>query len=168
MKPRDDPGGYFKFYGERLVANGYSVVAVKPGTKQPRHRRWTTACFKLTDPVFLLKHSYNFPDDSVAIACGTRVLVIDIDADDPELADRIHQIACETLGDTPLVRVGKHPRRALLYRPVDRINTTRHGKFEIIGIVGKIMAYGRHPGTRMPYKGWEQVRSTLRSNGCCR
>jgi hypothetical protein len=151
MKERATATGHFQTYAENVVANGYSIVPFLPRTKRPRYKNWTTACFKPTDAVWLHKHRHKFPDDSVGIACGRRVIAIDIDIDDPELADQVHDIARKTLGDTPLVRVGRAPRRALLYRPATEMATKRIGKVEILGSLAAIVAFGIHPGSLAPY-----------------
>jgi Bifunctional DNA primase/polymerase, N-terminal len=142
---------FFMQYADDIVAHGYNVVAVLPGTKKPRYRRWQGACYKNTDLDWLPKHSHRCPNDSVGIACGSRVIAIDIDAEDAALADKLHQIARETLGDTPLVRFGSTPKRVLLYRPLDNIQTLRAGKFEVISYGGQVLAFGIHPKTDQPY-----------------
>ncbi len=142
---------FFMQYADDIVAHGYNVVAVLPGTKKPRYHRWQGACYKNTDLDWLPKHSHRCPNDSVGIACGSRVVAIDIDAEDAALADKLHQIARETLGDTPLVRFGNTPKRVLLYRPLDNIQTLRAGKFEVISYGGQVLAFGIHPKTGQPY-----------------
>jgi hypothetical protein len=151
MKERATATGHFQIYAENVVANGYSIVPFLPRTKRPRYKNWTTACFKPTDAVWLHKHRHKFPDDSVGIACGRRVIAVDIDIDDPELADQVHDIARQTLGDTPLVRVGRAPRRALLYRAATDIATKRIGKVEILGTLAAIVAFGVHPESLASY-----------------
>src|SRR5580658_8543813 len=98
-----------EFFGQHaatIVDNGFSVVAVLPGTKKPRYPKWQMACFRDTDLAFLARHVSKHPADSIGLACGTKITGIDIDQSDPVLAAQIHQIAREELGDTPLVRYG--------------------------------------------------------------
>jgi hypothetical protein len=145
------PFPYFKQYAAKLVDNGYSIIAVLPNSKKPRYRKWQTACFKDTDPRFLAHQESNYPADSVGIACGSKVIAIDIDADDMEMASELHKIACEELADTPLVRIGRFPRRALLYRPIGWIDTQRFAKLDVIGNGGCVVAFGNHEITGQPY-----------------
>src|SRR5215469_6978983 len=152
MRERTVAKGHFGFHAEPVVANGYSIVPFLPRTKKPRYRRWTAACYKHTDLDFLYRHASKFPDDSVAIACGTKVIAVDIDIDDPAQADQIHQIARETLADTPLVRFGRAPRRALLYRPLEMISTKRVGNVEVLGAGSAVVAFGIHPQTGASYR----------------
>ena len=44
------------------------------------------------------------------------LVAIDIDADDPGEAARLTHLAQGFLGETPAVRIGREPRRILLYR----------------------------------------------------
>jgi hypothetical protein len=142
---------YFKQYAATIVDNGYSVIAVLPNSKKPRYRKWQTACFKDTEQRFLAHHESSYPADSVGIACGSKVVAVDIDADDREMASELHKIAREELGDTPLVRFGRFPRRALLYRPIGRIDTQRFAKLDVIGNGGFLVAFGNHEITGQPY-----------------
>jgi hypothetical protein len=144
------PLHFFGRYALTIVDNGYSIVAVLPGTKQPRFRNWTAACFKDSDSKFVARHAAKFPQDGVGIACGTKVIGIDIDETDAEEAARFHQIALEVLGDTPLVRIGQFPKRLLVYRAREPINTMRCG-VEVLGCGSKFVAFGIHRETEKPY-----------------
>src|SRR5262249_19139646 len=153
-KSRNIPTPFFGRYADGCVSNGYNVVPVLPGTKQPRYPRWQTACYKDNDLDWLHRHNYGFPEDSVGIACGSRVIGIDIDADDLALAENLHKIASETLGNTPLVRFGRSPRRVLLYRPIGTIQTVKAGKIEVRSYGCQVLAFGIHPDTGQPYR-WD-------------
>jgi len=142
---------WFGRNAETIVDNGYSVVPVRPGTKEPRWPKWQTGCFKDTDLQFLTWQVSNFPADSIGLACGTKIIAIDIDETDPEKAEQLHQIAREELGDTPLIRIGEFPKRLLVYRAPERIDTVRSGKIEVLGCGSKFVAFGIHPVTGKPY-----------------
>ena len=81
-------------------------------------------------------------------------LVVDIDADDPAVAENLHEAAIAELGDTPQVRFGRAHRRQLFYTSQPYLQITaltmwaameilQHGKQTIVG--------GIHPDTRKPY-----------------
>lgn len=145
---------FYASYAERVIDNGYgSVVAVVPEQKRPRYPNWQTACFKPTDERFLAGHVRKHPNDSVGIACGYRVIAVDIDAIDEMEAHRLQVIATETFGYTPLVRVGRWPKRLLVYRAAEPIDTLRIGKVDILGRGAQFVAFGVHPTTKAPY-GW--------------
>jgi hypothetical protein len=76
---------------------------------------------------------------------------IDIDKPDLARANEIHRLAVETLGDTDLVRYGRHPRRTLVYLAVQPIDTVKVGKVEIRGCGAQLVAFGIHPVTLRPY-----------------
>jgi hypothetical protein len=145
-----DPA-WFGRLAPKLVDNGYSVVAVLPDTKRPRHPKWQAACFRPTDEGYLHRHAAKQPNDSVGIACGRNVVAIDIDQDDPTKAHDLYRLACTILGDTPLVRVGKFPRRMLIYRPADHINVMHAAGLDVIGHGGFFVAFGFHADTGQPY-----------------
>jgi hypothetical protein len=63
---------FFARHAATIVDNGYSIVAVLPGTKRPRFRKWQAACFMDTEALFLSRHFGKYPDDSIGIACGTK------------------------------------------------------------------------------------------------
>src|SRR5215471_4681806 len=142
---------WFGRYAETIVDNGYSIVAVVPRTKKPRYPKWTTACFKDTDPIFLSRQVKKYPTDSIGLACGTKIIAIDIDDTDHEQAIRAHEAARTILGDTPLVRMGEFPKRLLVYRASEKIDTVRSGKIEVLACGSKFVALGIHPGTGTPY-----------------
>jgi hypothetical protein len=144
----------YPWYGRwasTLVDNGYSLVTVLPGTKKPRHPRWHGACFKPTNDNYLAQHVKKFPGDSIGIGCGERVVAVDIDAADVELAYWLQLCAFEIMGPTSLIRVGQWPHRAFLYRPDGLINTKHAASVDILGRGSFLTAYGQHPGTKASY-----------------
>lgn len=142
---------FFARHAATIADNGFSVVAIRPRTKKPRYPKWHTASFQPSELSWIALNAARNPDDSVALGCGRFVIAIDIDAEDREDAARIQAIAERELGSTPLMRVGKWPKRALLYRSSDDIHTRRSGLVEIIGRGGNIVAFGIHPEIKKPY-----------------
>jgi hypothetical protein len=142
---------FFGQHAATIVDNGFSVVAVLPATKRPRYQKWQMACFRDTDLAFLARHVSKHPADSIGLACGTKITGIDIDESDPVVAAQIHQIAREELGDTPLVRYGQYPKRVLVYRAREQMDTVRAGKVDVLAAGAKFVAFGIHPVTGQPY-----------------
>jgi hypothetical protein len=114
---------FMERFGPRLVANGYSILPIMPGTKKPGRFRsgawedypdWTRHASRPTS-----EHELGvwrtWPDAGVGIACGT-VVGIDIDIAEPELALELERLARDRLGDTPALRIGRAPKRLLVYR----------------------------------------------------
>ena len=93
---------------------------------------------------------------------------VDIDVLDREVGDRIEALARQHLGDTPLCRIGKAPKRLLVYRtdqPFLKVKTRvfrlptdppigkdfKGHAVEVLGDGQQFVAYGKHPGTGKPY-----------------
>jgi hypothetical protein len=92
---------------------------------------------------------------NVALALGFaagRTFAVDIDCMDPEVSARVQAIAFEVLGPTPLVRIGRAPKTALIYRWSDRSPRSRSVKFrdheecalEILGHGKPLTIHGLH------------------------
>lgn len=145
-------------HGARLVDNGYPVIPVWPGTKKPGrfqggawrdYPAWTRHCERPTT-----EHEVEiwaqWPDAAVGFACGALV-GIDIDVLEPELAHRLASLAREVLGDTPLLRIGKAPKRLLVYRAEAPFAAFRHGPLEVLAHGRQFVAFALHPDTGAPY-----------------
>lgn len=153
--------------GARLVDNGYPVIPIRPGTKIPGrlingewtdYPGWTRHCERETKP-FELDIWKRWPGCGVAMPCGTKVIGIDLDILDAEFALKIDRIARQTLGDTPALRIGRAPKRLLLYRADGQVATRRAGRddkfVEILGHGRQFVAFSVHPETGKPYE-WPQ------------
>ena len=93
--------------------------------------------------------------------CLGEVVAIDIDIDDPSLADEMHSYIASQLGESPFVRFGRQPRRVILYR-VKRlyaehllkgwsVGATQTGKVELLGPGKQVVIFGTHPNTGTLY-----------------
>jgi hypothetical protein len=104
---------------------------------------------------------------SCGLAVTTDLTIIDIDILDPELAGDAKACAHQTLGTTPLERVGRAPRVATIYRCAARaaIRSRKLHLIEVMCGTGQVVGFGRHPGTHRPYE-WITGASplTLRSD----
>jgi len=81
-------------------------------------------------------------------------LVVDIDADDPVVAENLHVAAIAELGNTPQVRFGRGHRRQLFYtsQPYLQINSlTKWPAMEILQHGRQTIVGGIHPDTQKPY-----------------
>ena len=68
-------------------------------------------------------------------------------ADSSEIAG----IVRATLGETPLIRFGRFPRWARVYRAARPVASAKAPGFEILGVGRQIVAFGRHSVTGKPY-----------------
>jgi hypothetical protein len=150
---------YMKRFGARLVANGYAILPIQPGTKKPgRYARskwhdygeWNRHATRATTDVEVETWS-KWPDCGVGIVGGA-VAALDIDIrDDAELALRIENLARERLGDTPALRIGKAPKRMLVYRTVSSFKGIKRHPLEVLCLGQQFLAYADHPETGAPY-----------------
>ncbi|WP_395663466.1 PriCT-2 domain-containing protein [Aestuariivirga sp.] len=146
-------------YGERLLTNGYSILPIAPGTKKPgRHARgkwsdypeWNRHAARSTTEIELKSWS-RWPGCGIGIVGGA-VAAMDIDiAEDPALALEIEKLARERLGDTSAVRIGRAPKRMLVYRTASPFKGIKRHPLEVLCLGQQFVAYAVHPDTGEPY-----------------
>ena len=155
-----DAASFMVRFGVRLVANGYSIIPIQPGTKKPGCHRdsgwrdypgWTRHATRATTDLELQQWS-RWPEAGVGVVAGN-VAGVDIDiAEDAELALRIEQLARKRLGDTPAVRIGQPPKRLLVYRTAAPFKGLKCHPLEVLCLGQQFVAYAIHPGTGRPYE----------------
>lgn len=145
--------------GAKLVDGGFPILPIQPGTKKPGVFRrgtwhdypaWSRHCTRDTT-----EHEIDvwgdWPDAGIGVAAG-RVIGIDIDVlSDPRLAKRIEVLAREMLGDTPALRIGRAPKRLLVYRAEQPFKGFKLPPIDVLGLGQQFVAYGIHPETGQPY-----------------
>lgn len=130
-----------------LLENGYEPLPIRPGTKRPAPRRWTTVNIGAD---LVGDWSERYGDCGIGLRTGALVGV-DIDLLDPDLAHLMDRLVRLRLGDTPLMRVGRWPKRVLLYRTEAPFPKLAIGKVEVLALGQQLVAFGTHPETRQPY-----------------
>lgn len=146
-------------YGARLIANGYPIIPIQPGTKKPGCHRgggwrdypdWTRHAARATTDLELQQWR-GWPGAGIGIVGGA-VAAVDIDvAEDSDLAHRIEQLARERLGDTPALRIGRPPKRLLVYRTEAPFKGIKRHPLEVLCLGQQFVAYAVHPTTGRPY-----------------
>jgi hypothetical protein len=146
-------------YGARLVTNGYAILPIAPGTKKPgRFQRgawvdypeWNRHAARPTTEVEVATWSA-WPGCGVGLV-GGNVAAIDIDiAEDAELALKIEKLARDRLGDTPALRIGRAPKRLLVYRAAEPFRGIKRHPLEVLCLGQQFLAYANHPDTGAPY-----------------
>ena len=146
-------------FGVRLVTNGYPIIPIQPGSKKPGHYRngawrdypdWTRHATRATTELEL-ETWRRWPGAGVGIVGGL-VAAFDIDVEDAELAYRIEQVARERLGDTPALRIGRPPKRLLVYRAAEPFKGIKRQPLELLCLGQQFVAYAVHPVTGRPYE----------------
>ena len=156
-------------FGESLVTNGYAILPIAPGTKKPgrfvRSRwldypDWTRHAERPTTGTEVAAWA-KWPDAGIGVV-GGKVAAIDIDiADDAELAQRIETLARERLGATPAVRIGKAPKRILVYRTAAPFKGIRRHPLEVLCLGQQFVAHAIHPETGEPYRWPEETLANI-------
>lgn len=95
-----------------------------------------------------------FTDCNCGIAADDEHVVLDVDILDVQLAYEVAGLADQTLGATPLIRVGLHPKTMRVYGngSPGRIRSSKPHPIEIMSGSGMVIAYGIHPVTQRPYQ----------------
>ena len=150
---------YMAQWGATLVDHGFPILPIQPQSKKPglyklgawhEYPKWSRHCERDTTD-----HEVdiwgNWPEAGIGIAAG-RVIGIDIDIlDSPTIALDIEALAKRMLGDTPAVRIGRAPKRLLVYRAVQPFSGFKYPPIEVLGLGQQFIAYGIHPDTGKPY-----------------
>lgn len=146
-------------FGARLVTNGYAILPIGPGTKKPGqfkrgawtdYPEWNRHTERATTDVEVSTWS-SWPDCGIGIVGGA-VAAVDIDiVENAELALQIEQLARARLGDTPALRIGRAPKRMLVYRAAQPFRGIKRHPLEILCLGQQFLAYATHPDTGAPY-----------------
>lgn len=140
--------------GAALMALGYDVVPIAPGSKAPKISGWQKlAATPAHIPGWISSHT----------GCGIRgprTVGVDIDSYDRDLTQHMLKFTRERLGDSPF-RVGMMPKALLPYRceiPFYKITSAKfkspdgkEHKLEILADGQQFVASHIHPDTGKPY-----------------
>ena len=137
-----------------LVANGYRIIPIYGGRKNPGIDDWPD-CVATPD---LVRQWAKEGFKSIGIITRENP-AIDLDIYDASMAAEMEAWCLETFGDT-MTRVGRAPKRLLIYStstPFTKLDKTyrdptgvKH-KVEILGDGQQFVAYGIHPDTKAPF-----------------
>ena len=150
---------YMARFGARLVTNGYGILPIGPGTKKPGqfkrgawadYPEWNRHTERPTTEVEVTTWA-TWPECGIGLVGGT-VAAVDIDVvEDAELALQIEHLARDRLGDTPALRIGKAPKRMLIYRTATPFRGIKRHPLEVLCLCQQFVAYANHPDTGAPY-----------------
>jgi len=144
--------------GLDLAANGYPVIPIAPGTKKPGrmvrgqwhdYPGWSRHGTRETTEHELAIWA-GWEGAGIGVPCG-RVVAVDIDIAEAEPALEVEALARRMLGDTPAIRIGKPPKRLLVYRAQEPFAGIKRPPIEILGQGQQFVAHGIHPGTGRAY-----------------
>ena len=118
----------FGLFAPTIVARGWSVFpqerdgARRPGKTDDGRIAWSILQDRLPTPDEIAAWSRQCATLNIACVLGPasgNVFCLDVDCLDAAVSERIAAIASEILGRTPLTRIGRAPKVALLYRYPD-------------------------------------------------
>jgi len=154
---------FYARYGRALCANGYSAIPVLPSNKAPGFFdeqessvplwKWPQYCERVPTPDEI--REWEQRNASVGIACG-RVIGIDIDFLTESEAEEVEALVRRITSGRPLVRIGRAPKRMLVYR-ADGVVDSRNKRYsderniEVLSTGRQFVAYGLHKDTGLPY-----------------
>lgn len=130
-----------------LLKNGYGPIPLEPGTKHPAVYDWT----KTPTASDVAKWALECPDGGTGLIGGA-IVGIDIDVvEQPGLAADLERLTRNRLGETPLLRIGKAPKRVLVYRADVPFRGWKRHPLEVLALGQQFVAFGTHPDTGKPY-----------------
>jgi hypothetical protein len=153
MLPPPDPKTIAEM-AERLINNGWTPIPLAFATKKPAPGVVWGGQARIRGTDFKsIAEWYGSPGIGVRL---DGILAIDIDAEDESEAERLQALTEGLLGKTPAIRIGRYPRRMLLYQAppdVDVSTWHQHGVLDCLtGDGAYAAAFGIHPGTKNPYR----------------
>lgn len=164
----EKPSGWLDKVGGDLLSNGFKIIPIPRGTKVPDIKDWQKIEASPGDLKKWLSNGH------ARAGCGIitgQVIGVDIDVLTESMAKDLEQWCLENIGAAP-VRVGKAPKRLLVYRTAPdvtfgKVNSPKFddpslpdnekgkrqvNKIEILAEGQQFVAYGVHPDTKKPYQ----------------
>lgn len=150
--------GFLADIGSSLISNGYNIVPVPQGSKSPGFDGWQNT--KATPAMLKQWVEGAHANSGIGILTKNNP-AIDLDIYDEEVA-KLMQDWCEmNIGPAP-VRVGRAPKRLLVFRTDEPFSKMKTGKYEdewgdkheieILGNGQQFIGYGIHKDTHRPYE----------------
>lgn len=153
-------------HGKALIDQGYSIVPIQVGKKAPGFDGWQKSKANAEQLHQWLEGGFK----SAGVGILTKVTcAIDIDSLDEETALLFERWCLDEIGPAP-VRIGKAPKRLLVYRTEEPFSKRSSAKYvdewgdnqqiEILGNGQQFVAFHIHPDTGKPYT-WVDGKSPL-------
>ena len=136
----------FAKVAHKLLDQGYEPVPVTPMSKRVPARGWTTLPIDEAQVDAWIK---DYGHCGVGLRTG-HLVAIDIDILNADDAHQAAETVIARLGPT-ILRVGRWPKRLLLYRTMAPFAKLKVGKVEVLAQGQQLVAFGVHPDTRRPY-----------------
>jgi hypothetical protein len=143
---------YMADYGQKLIDGGFRPIPIEPRKKWParvdNRGGWINLGWEQykTTPITPshIRMWGSWSECGIGIICGD-VVAVDVDLNDQDQCDLAYGIFNRMLGATPAVRIGRPPRRLLVYRTETSFKKISGGPIEILADGQQFVAYGIHP-----------------------
>ncbi len=143
----------YQSLAQKVHQNGYHAIPIVPVSKIPSiEPDWRKYCWQAPTQEQVHNWIMAARAEGLGLASGRASVAVDIDARDPAVTAHIAAIATELLGPTPLIRHGRSPRLAMIYRAGEPILSRRMRSLDVIGLGAQLVAFGIHPQTRQRYR----------------
>lgn len=146
----------FKDLAPALRTMGWrAIIPLVPREKRPAVEGWEKFNLKPPADAQIEQWRKTFPNGGVGLAYGPdKVVGIDLDWTDRATAETAWRITLDILGPTPLVRIGRAPKRLALYRaePGLSVSGKAFGGYEVYSRSAQTVLFGVHPDTGAPYR----------------
>ena len=154
---------YLGEYGHDICDNGYLVLPCRAEQKRPAMKEWSSVRADSQQIDTWLGDNY-YKRDGVSLLTGVgdnKVVAVDVDVRDEDMANRIIDYVQETYGFAPL-RMGNKPKVLFLFRTKEQFGKLRTATYidpledeehavEILASGQQLVAYSIHPNTGKPY-----------------
>ena len=138
-----------------LVANGWRPLPGYADTKRPSIKNWNH--FNLEpwtqDKLHeIMAGQGQLEGELVCLAVQKDIVAIDLDLEEEAYANIAYDRAQQFLGFTPLLRIGREPRKLLIYRNDGSIKSRKFHPIEIFAGSGQIVGFGFHAKAGRDYR----------------
>ena len=117
---------YLKEYGHSICDNGYLVLPCRAEQKRPAMKEWSSVRADNQQVDTWLDDNY-YKRDGVSLLTGVgdnKVVAVDVDVRDEDMANRIIDYVQETYGFAPL-RMGNKPKVLFLFHTKEQFGKLR-------------------------------------------
>ena len=136
----------FAQHADALVNNGWRPLPGYADTKRPSINGWSTYTARQWLPEELktmIATRGQQEGQVICLAVQREIVAIDLDIEDEGQAKAIEQFF-PILGITPLIRIGRAPRKLLIFRNDGSIRSRKLHPIEIFAGSGEIVGFGYH------------------------
>lgn len=145
----------FATHAATLVKNGWRPIPGYLETKRPSINGWDTYNSRQWEDDELqsmIAGRGQQEGEIICLAVQKEIVAIDLDIEDEHQMELVKTLAQLHLGQTPMVRIGRHPRVLLIYRNDGSVRSKKLHPIEIFAGSGQIVGFGYHAKAQRDYQ----------------